>query len=63
MSFSTIPQTSEYVVPQVAERYKRNPEGISRDTKKLIEAAGFQAIDEGEKQRLRNVSRLGIHAF
>lgn len=63
MSFSTILQTSEYVLPQVAERYKHNPGGISRDTKKLIEAAGFQAVDEGENRRLRNVSRLGFHAF
>ena len=31
--------------------------------KKLIEAAGFQAVDEGETRRLRNVSRLGFHAF
>jgi len=44
-------------------RYKHNPGGISRDTKKLIEAAGFQAVDEGETRRLRNVSRLGFHAF
>ena len=47
----------------MAERYKHNPGGISRDTKKLIEAAGFQAVDEGETRRLRNVSRLGFHAF
>ena len=62
-ALNTIPQTSEYVLPQVAERYKHNPGGISRDTKKLIEAAGFQAVDEGETRRLRNVSRLGFHAF
>ena len=55
--------TAEYVLPQVAERYKHNPGGISRDTKKLIEAAGFQAVDEGETRQLRNVSRLGFHAF
>ena len=48
---------------QAAERYKRNPAGISRDTKKLIEAAGFQAVDEEETRRLRNVSHLGFHAF
>ena len=62
-ALKTIPQESEYVLPQVAERYKHNPGGISRDTKKLIEAAGFQAVDEGETRRLRNVSRLGFHAF
>ena len=57
------PQTSEYVLPQVANRYQRNPSGISHDTKRLIEAAGFQATDAGESRRLRNVSRLGFHAF
>ena len=62
-ALNTIPQTSEYVLPQVAERYKRNPGGISRDAKKLIEAAGFQAVDEGENRQLRNVSRLCFHAF
>lgn len=62
-ALKTIQQESEYVLPQVAERYKHNPGGISRDTKKLIEAAGFQAVDEGETRRLRNVSRLGFHAF
>ena len=62
-ALKTITQESEYVLPQVAERYKHNPGGISRDTKKLIEAAGFQAVDEGETRRLRNVSRLGFHAF
>ncbi len=54
---------SEYVLPQVADRYQHNPSGISHDTKRLIEAAGFQATDAGESRRLRNVSRLGFHAF
>jgi len=56
-------QTSEFVLPQVAARYQHNPGGISRDTKRLIEAAGFQAVDEGDSRRIRNVSRLGFHAF
>ena len=29
----------------------------------MIEAAGFTAVEEGETRRLRNVSRLGFHAF
>ena len=52
-ALKTITQESEYVLPRVAERYKHNPGGISRDTKKLIEAAGFQAVDDGETRRLR----------
>ena len=47
----------------VAERYSYNSAGISHDTKRLIEAAGFTAVEEGETRRLRNVSRLGFHAF
>ena len=62
-TLSEWPQTSEYLLPQVADRYRRNPSGISSDTKRLIEAAGFQAVDAGESRRIRNVSRLGFHAF
>ena len=47
----------------VAERHSYNSAGISHDTKRLIEAAGFTAVEEGETRRLRNVSRLGFHAF
>ena len=57
------PKTDEYLLPQVADRYRRNPSGISHDTKRLIEAAGFQAVDKGDSRRIRNVSRLGFHAF
>ena len=62
-TLSEWPRTSEYLLPQVADRYHRNPSGISSDTKRLIEAAGLQAVDEGESRRIRNVSRLGFHAF
>ena len=62
-TLNELPQTDIYVLPKVAERYQHNPSGISSDTKKLIEAAGFQAIDKGESRRIRNVSRLGFHAF
>ena len=62
-TLSEWPRTGEYVLPQVADRYKRNPSGISSDTKKLIEAAGFRAVDGGESRRIRKVSRLGFHAF
>ena len=62
-TLSEWPRMGEYVLPQVADRYRRNPSGISSDTRKLIEAAGFLAVDEGESRRIRNVSRLGFHAF
>ena len=47
----------------VAERYSYNSAGISHGTKRLIETAGITAVEEGETRRLRNVSRLGFHAF
>ena len=56
-------QTSEYVLPKVALRYQTNPGGISRDTRKLLLAAGITPTDEGEGRRLRAVSRLGFHSF
>ena len=62
-TLSSLPQESDFVLPNVAERYRYNSAGISHDTKRLIEAAGFTAVEEGETRRLRNVSRLGFHAF
>ena len=62
-TLSCLPQESDFVLPNVAERYRYNSAGISHDTKRLIEAAGFTAVEEGETRRLRNVSRLGFHAF
>ena len=58
-----LPQNSEYVLPKVALRYRTNPGGISRDTKKLLLAAGITPTDEGESRRIRAVSRLGFHSF
>ena len=58
-----LPQNSEYVLPKVALRYQTNPGGISRDTKKLLLAAGITPTDEGESRRIRAVSRLGFHSF
>lgn len=62
-TLSRLPQESDFVLPNVAERYRYNSAGISHDTTRLIEAAGFTAVEEGEARRLRNVSRLGFHAF
>ena len=58
-----LPQASEYVLPKIALRYKTNPGGISRDTGKLLLAAGITPTDVGEGRRLRAVSRLGFHSF
>ena len=58
-----LPKNCEYVLPQVALRYQANPGGISRDTKKLLLAAGITPTDEGDSRRVRAVSRLGFHSF
>ena len=58
-----LPQNSEFVLPKVALRYQSNPGGISRDTRKLLLAAGITPTDAGEGRRLRAVSRLGFHSF
>lgn len=58
-----LPQNNEYVLPKVALRYQTNPGGISRDTKKLLLAAGITPTEAGEGRRLRAVSRLGFHSF
>lgn len=58
-----LPQASEYVLPKIALRYKTNPGGISRDTGKLLLAAGITPTEAGEGRRLRAVSRLGFHSF
>ena len=58
-----LPQNSEYVLPKIALRYKTNPGGISRDTGKLLLAAGITPTETGEGRRLRAVSRLGFHSF
>ena len=64
--FSTLAElemTSDYVLPKVAERYQYNPGGISRDTKRLLKAAGMTPTDPGESRRLRAVSRFSFHGF
>ena len=58
-----LPQNCEFVLPKVALRYQSNPGGISRDTRKLLLAAGITPTDAGEGRRLRAVSRLGFHSF
>ncbi len=62
-ALSKLEQTGQYVLPNVAHRYSHNPGGISRDTKKLLLAAGLTPKDEGSTRRLRAVSRLSFYGF
>lgn len=60
---SPLDQSSDYVLPNVAYRYQHNSGGISRDTKKLLLAAGLKPNDPGTTRRVLAVSRMGFHAF
>ena len=62
-ALSPLDQSTEYVLPNVAYRYQHNSGGISRDTKKLLLAAGLKPNDPGTTRRVLAVSRMGFHAF
>ncbi len=53
-----------YILPNVAERYKRNPDGIRKDTIKILNYAGLKTTEISEKlQRKKNICRYGFHSF
>ena len=62
-ALSSLDQSTEFVLPNVAFRYQHNSGGISRDTKKLLMAAGLKPNDTGTSRRLLAVSRMGFHGF
>ena len=62
-ALSSVDQSTDYVLPNVAYRYQHNSGGISRDTKKLLVAAGLKPNDSGTTRRVLAVSRMGFHAF
>ena len=62
-TLAELKHTAEYVLPQVAQRYRYNPGGISRDTKRLLKASGITPTDPGSTRRLRAVSRFSFHGF
>lgn len=62
-ALSSLVQSSDYVLPNIAKRYQYNPSFVSHDTKKLLIAAGLTPTDKGTTRRLRAVSRLSFHGF
>ena len=62
-ALSSLDQGTDYVLPNVAYRYQHNSGGISRDTKKLLVAAGLKPNDTGTTRRVLAVSRMGFHGF
>ena len=59
--------TEDYILPKVAERYKRNPSGIAKDVMKIIQCAtGLETtVDKSELYGRRKISAnaYGLHSF
>jgi integrase len=55
----------EYLLPNVAERYQRNKDGIINDIIKVLEHCGFQTRVEVKDrgQRLQKAVQYGFHSF
>ena len=55
---------NDYILPMVAERYKRNPDGIRKDCIKILEYSGLEVSEEPEgTRRKRRINRIGFHSF
>lgn len=55
--------SSDYVFPQVAKRYMSNPDGISKDTIRLLEQAGITTKTDTDTQRARKAVVYSFHSF
>ncbi len=54
----------EYIIPDVAERYKTNPWGISKDSIKVFQFIGLQtATDKVKTRRKLKASQYSMHSF
>ena len=53
-----------YIISLVAERYKRNPTGISKDSIKIFKYLNFDKINEKTNERRKlNANNYGLHSF
>ena len=53
-----------YILPKIAERYLRNPDGIRNDSIKVLKFSGLDTSEhKGKLQRLNNICRYGFHSF
>lgn len=68
-------EKSNYILPDVAERYQKNPAGIGKDISKLINSIGLEAtidapdnvrtkkLGKGKEKTKRRVCQYGTHSF
>lgn len=54
---------SDYVFPKVADRYLRNPDGVSKDTVRLLERSGITTKTDTGTQRARKAVVYSFHSF
>ncbi len=53
-----------FVIPDVVERYDKNPSGIRKDCLKVFRHAGYETtVDKGNRQRVQNITVVGFHSF
>jgi integrase len=59
-----IDNVSDFIVPDVVERYERNPTGVKRDCLKVFRQAGYTTtVAKGDKQRVKNIASVGFHSL
>jgi integrase len=54
---------SEYVLPEVANRYNYNPSGVNKDCMFVISKAGIKSEISSDANRARAVCEYGFHSF
>lgn len=66
---------SSYILPEIAERYRKNPSGIGKDISKLINSIGLDAtiaapehvrtkkLGNGKEKVKRRICQYGTHSF
>ena len=55
----------DYIIPSVAERYQRNPDGVQEDVRKIIHCATGEVITANScpEHRAHRANRYSLHSF
>ena len=57
-------EINNYILPAIAERYSKNPDGIRKDTIKILKFTGLKTTESPEGlQRKKAICRYGFHSF